>query len=133
MHKVSTLQNYSAGLLCFHQFADKCNIPESECMPAPYLLLAAFVADASVSKMPGKTISMWMSGLQAWHEINSAEWSDSDEFIVHIKTAAAKRGAHPSHPKHHPVTLEHLLTLHKGLQTSNSFDVAIWAVACQNM
>ncbi len=129
MHEVSTLQNYGAGLLCFHQFADKRNIPESERLPAPYLLLAAFVADASVSKTPGKTISTWMSGLRAWHEINSAEWAGSDEFVVHIKTAAAKRGARPSRPKRCPVTLEHLFALREGLKTSNSFDVAVWAVA----
>ncbi|PBK63116.1 hypothetical protein ARMSODRAFT_980294 [Armillaria solidipes] len=87
------------------------------------------MADASVSKTPGKTISTWMSGLRAWHEINSAEWSGGDEFVVHIKTAAAKRGACPSCPKRRPVTLEHLFALREGLQTSNSFDVAVWAVA----
>ncbi|KAK0451979.1 uncharacterized protein EV420DRAFT_1702088 [Desarmillaria tabescens] len=49
--------------------------------------------------------------------------------MVHIKTAAAKRGAHPSHPKRRPVTLEHLFALCEGLRMSNAFDVAVWAVA----
>ncbi len=128
-HEVATLRNYGAGLLRFHQFADKRGIPESQRMPASYLLLSAFVADASVNKTPGKTIGAWMSGLRAWHEINSATWAGGDEFVVHIKTATAKRGACPSRPKRRPVTLEHLFALHEGLQMTNSFDVAVWAVA----
>ncbi len=98
-------------------------------MPASYLLLAAFVADASVTHTPGKTISTWMSGLRAWHEINSVEWFGGDEFVVHIKTAAAKHGTRSSHPKRRPVTLEHLFALQNGLRLSNSFDAAVWAVA----
>ncbi|SJL12756.1 uncharacterized protein ARMOST_16187 [Armillaria ostoyae] len=70
-----------------------------------------------------------MSGLSAWHEINSAEWAGGNKFVIHIKTAAAKRGAHLFHPKHCPVILEHLFALCEGLQTSNSFNIAVWVVA----
>ncbi|KAF9038720.1 hypothetical protein BJ165DRAFT_1321210, partial [Panaeolus papilionaceus] len=62
---------YGAGLLHFHQFSDTFGISEEDCMPASAPLLASFVAHCRKS-YEGKTITLWLSGVQYWHIINQA-------------------------------------------------------------
>ncbi len=70
--KKSTLENYSTGLLRFHQFCDEHDIPESSRMPASVFLLSTFVAWASTKNIVAKTIGAWLTGVHGWHTLHGA-------------------------------------------------------------
>ncbi|KAF9022555.1 hypothetical protein BDZ89DRAFT_956497, partial [Hymenopellis radicata] len=125
----STRGNYGAGLLRFHQYCDDSEIPESMRMPASMLLLAGFVGWAVERNTPGNTIGKWMSGLHGWHTLNRAEWFGGDEFISLLKFSANKMNPPNRRPVRNPVSLEHLAALEAGLNMSNCFDAAVYAVA----
>jgi hypothetical protein len=76
----ATRSTYSAGLLRFTQFCDKYNISESDCMPASFILLVAFISEHA-GTVSGKTISGWLSGLKARHDTNSAEWCGDKRWV----------------------------------------------------
>ncbi|KAI0777839.1 hypothetical protein BD413DRAFT_448861, partial [Trametes elegans] len=124
---IRTRKNYGAGLLRFTQFCDDLRIPEAARMPAPEPLVAAFVARHAGS-VRLDTIGNWLAGLAVWHAINGAKWPSGNML------AYAKRGAKKLEPqplaKRPPVTLEHMHALFTGLNLSNTFDAAVFAVAC---
>ncbi|KAI0629180.1 hypothetical protein C8Q77DRAFT_1220377 [Trametes polyzona] len=106
-----TKKNYGAGLLCFTQFCDTMNVPEIVCMPAFEVLIAAFVAHHAGS-VRHDTINNWLAELAFWHALNGP-----------------KKIEPPPLPKRPPVTLEHMHALFAGLNLSNTFDAAVFAVA----
>ncbi len=122
-----TRSNYGAGLLRYHQFCDRFHIPESHRMPASELVLAAF-ASAWVGRVGSSTVDNWMAGLRFWHTINSAPWH-GDRLL---KAACATLGKlqPPPKPKRPPVTLEHMHALRSGLDLTDAFDAAVFALAC---
>ncbi|SJL14075.1 uncharacterized protein ARMOST_17530 [Armillaria ostoyae] len=125
----STLENYSAGLLRFHQFCDEREIPESARMPASVFLLSAFVAWASTKNIVAKTIGAWLTGVHGWHTLHGAPWYGGDDFVSLIKSSASKKATGSPRPKRRPVTIEHLIALQSRLNFKDSFDVAVFAVA----
>ncbi len=125
----STLENYGSGLLRFHQFCDEREIPKSSRMPASVFLLAAFVSWASTRNIVSQTIGTWLSGVHGWHTLHGAPWYGGDNFVSLIKTSATKKAPASSRPKHHPVSIDHLLTLQAQLNFHNSFNVAVFTVA----
>ena len=124
------LVNYSAGLLRFTHFCDDLDIAEDFRMPAPEWLLSAFVTTRGAGDVGKGALSAWILGLQLWHNINNALWSGG----AHLKRAlqGAARMAPPSlnWNKHIPVTLQHLQALRFHLTLTNTFDAAIFAMAC---
>ncbi|KAL1942665.1 hypothetical protein VTO73DRAFT_4905 [Trametes versicolor] len=125
--ETGTKKNYGAGLLRFTQFCDRLGIPESSRMPAPEPLIAAFVADFAGS-VRHDTISGWLSGLAVWHSINGAEWHGGK--MLAFTKKGAKKVEPPPLPKRPPVTLEHVHALFTGLRLDDTFDAAVFAVAC---
>ena len=118
--------NYKAGLLHFTQFCNTFNIPESIRMSAPKWLLAAFTAVAAGSVL-SSCVEGWLLGLSFWHSVNGAEWKGGNQLRI-TKAAVIKMVPESSkQAKRPPVTLEHMLSLLKGLNLSNSFDIAVWA------
>jgi hypothetical protein len=67
----SSRSTYGAGILRFNQFCDRWAIPESDRMPASYALLCAFIAEHKGS-FAGGTIKSWLSGIRAFHLVNSS-------------------------------------------------------------
>jgi hypothetical protein len=119
---------YAAGLLRFHQFADRVGLPEDDRMPASGITLAAFAAD-SAGDVSGKTIANWLAGIHAWHRINLAPWH-GDETLSAVRRAVKKLTPSTSvQPKRPPATVQHMHALVRGLDLSNSRDVAIFAAA----
>lgn len=93
-------------------------------MPASELLLSSFIANAA------GTVDNWLAGLHFWHTINGAQWHGKD-MLARTKTGVCKLVPISSkRTKRPPVTIEHLYALRQGLDTTNSFDAAVWAVAC---
>jgi hypothetical protein len=123
-----TLESYGAGLLRFHQFCDREQIPEAQRMPASYILLSAFISDFA-GKQSGKTIRSWLSGLRMWHLVNHAEWHGDDKWVLSLRKSADRAGVVFSLPPRHPITIEHLRTLRENLDLGNSLHASIWFVA----
>ncbi|OJA14702.1 hypothetical protein AZE42_13052, partial [Rhizopogon vesiculosus] len=125
-----TCSNYGAGLLRFTQFCDNLHIPESECMPASADLLSAFLSNAA-STISSSTANSWMAGLHYWHTVNGAIWNGADsDLLCHLHHGLVKLVPPNSKcTRRPPVTLEALNQLKHGLDLSNSFDVAVLAIA----
>lgn len=124
----NTCSNYGAGLLRFTQYCDSHHIPEHSRMPASEILLSSFAASAAGS-VSESALNNWLAGLQYWHVVNGATWHGSD-MLHHVRhrfakliPPSAKRAKHP------PVVIEALTTLKLGLDLSNAFDAAVWAIA----
>ncbi|KAH9946883.1 DNA breaking-rejoining enzyme [Amylocystis lapponica] len=96
-------------------------------MPAPEPLVAAFVAKWAGS-VARTTVDNWVAGLSFWHTINGAPWNGAR--MLRIVCTAVAKTAPSAKPKRSPVTVEHLFALRKGLDLTNSFDAAVYAVAC---
>ncbi|KAH9850064.1 hypothetical protein C2E23DRAFT_735920 [Lenzites betulinus] len=124
---IRTKKNYGAGLLRFTQFCDDYHVAEKDRMPASEPLIAAFVA-RHAGLVRYDTIGSWLSGLSIWHAINGARWQGSS--ILSYAKKGAKKLEPPPLPKRPPVTLEHMHALFIGLNLSNTFDAAVFAVAC---
>ncbi|KAG1888310.1 hypothetical protein F4604DRAFT_1570059, partial [Suillus subluteus] len=127
--KVKTCENYGAGLLRFHQYCDSRSIPEKNRMPASDCLLASFVASWA-RKVATTMAQNWLAGLHFWHNLHSAPWFGHG--LLHSATAGLTKVIPDSskHPHRPPVTLEHMHALFQGLNLSNAFDMATFAVAC---
>ncbi|TFK78483.1 DNA breaking-rejoining enzyme [Polyporus arcularius HHB13444] len=123
----NTRKNYGAGLLRFHQFCDNLRIPEADRMPASEILLSSFIASWA-GKVARTTIDNWLAGLAFWHTLNAAPWLGSR--ILKVTCAASLKLQPPPRPKRPPVTLEHMHALRDGLDLTDAFDAAVYAVAC---
>lgn len=123
----STAKNYGAGLLRFAQFCDELGVPEKERMPAPEYLLAAFLA-RHAGTVQHKTMGNWLAGLRLHHAVNGATWNG--EMMVGYAKKGARKLNPAQLPKRPPVTLEHLEALLKRLDLGNTFDAAVFALAC---
>ncbi|KAF5334719.1 hypothetical protein D9758_017359 [Tetrapyrgos nigripes] len=123
-----TKETYAAGLTRFTQYCDELNIDENQRMPADKLLIAGFVGE-HISKVSGSTISNWLSGLKAWHEMKGAPWCGDDCWIRMAHRTAHREGVIHKRKPRSPVTLHHLIVLHKALDFSIPFHIAVWAVA----
>ncbi|TFK77876.1 DNA breaking-rejoining enzyme [Polyporus arcularius HHB13444] len=122
-----TRKNYGAGLLRYHQFCNRFRIPEASRMPASELVLAAFVS-AWVGQVGSSTVDNWLAGLRFWHTAHAAPWH-GDRLLKAACTTIGKLQPPPK-PKRPPVTLEHMHALRSGLDLTNAFDAAVFALAC---
>jgi type IV secretory pathway TrbD component len=70
-----------------------------------------------------------LSGISFWHSVNSAKWNGDNQLWI-AKAAVLKMVPESSKKeKRLPVMLEHMLTLVRGLDLSNSFGLVVWACA----
>jgi hypothetical protein len=123
-----TRSNYGAGLLRFTQYCDLNSVPETDRMPASEVLLSAFAASAA-GQLSDKTLSSWLAGLHYWHTVNGAIWNGKD-MLHHVRRGFAKLVPPTSkRAKRPPVTIEAMTALRSGLDLSNAFDAAVWAIA----
>ena len=98
-------------------------------MPASELLLSAFIADTAGS-VRSSAINNWLASLHFWHILNAIPWY-SQEMLIQMKKGAQKLVPISSEcAKCPPTTIKHLHALPNGLDLTNSFDAAIWAIAC---
>ena len=123
-----TREVYGAGLLHFTQYCDMFGVSEGAHMLASDDLLGTF-ASSGAAKVVRGSIEQWVAGLRLWHSINGAPWLGGDclkRTLIGVGKVAPSSSRHLSCA---PVTHEHLLALLSALDFSNSFDIAMWAVA----
>lgn len=121
---------YGAGLLRFTQYCDSRQVLETDRMPASEILLTGFATVMAAGKVARTTLDNWLAGLHFWHTINGAPWHGKD-MLRTVKNGVSKLVPDTSkRAKRPPVTIEHMHALTRGLDLTNSFDAAVWAVAC---
>jgi hypothetical protein len=125
-----TREGWRAGLLRFNQYCDSINIPEEEHMPAPQILLGMFIANCGASKVSESCITTWIAGLHRYHQIHDAPWLGGDIVTLVKKGVAAQVPIEATRNPRAPITITHITALHTHLDHSNSFDSAVFAVAC---
>ena len=90
----------------------------------------AFMTTCGAGDIGKGALSTWLLRLQLWHNINNAPWSGG----VHLKRALQGTAwmAPPSLKwnKWFPVTLQHLQALRSHLTLTDTFDAAVFAMAC---
>jgi len=92
-------------------------------------LLALFSAHHT-GHTSDKTLNNWLASLHFWHTVNGSPWN-GNSMLHHVCRGFSKLFPPSSrHAKCPPVTLEALLCIpHDHLNLSNSFDLAVWALA----
>ncbi|KIO22795.1 hypothetical protein M407DRAFT_78823 [Tulasnella calospora MUT 4182] len=127
----STLTQYGVGLKRFAEFCDQEGISEEDRVPASEFLLCAFASAMALEVVQRTTLNTWLAGLRAWHLSQGAPWSlSSSDSMEMIKKAVAKRAPASKKTLRPPVTIQHLRALADHLDLLNSFDIAVFAVAC---
>ncbi|KAL1750814.1 hypothetical protein FB107DRAFT_294341 [Schizophyllum commune] len=126
-----TRKNYGAGLIRFAQFCDRYCVPEQLRMPASEALLSLFVAEMGAGKVHLGTVESWLAALALWHEVNGAQWKGG-RVLSRTKKGVANVSSQLLHrrPPRNPVSYPHMVALRRHLDLSNTFDSAVWAVAC---
>lgn len=125
-----TKKTYAAGLLRFNQFCDNHNVPEDARMPASGNLLAMFLSESAAGNVTDDCSRNWLAGLHFWHNIHDAEWhGDSDQVRSITKGVKKMVPISSRRPPRAPVTMRHMYALRERLSTSNSYDVAVLALA----
>jgi len=125
-----TLKNYAAGLSRFTKFCDDFSIPESDRMPASEFILSSFVTTRGAGSVGKSAIKSWLLGVELWHCINSAPWHGGAELARCVEGAVKLAPVSSHRAKRDPVTIEHIHSLRRNLDLTNSFDIAVFAIAC---
>ena len=126
----NTLKNYAAGLTHFTKFCDDIKVPEADHMPASEAILSTFVTTYGAGSVGKGAIKTWVLGLELWNRINDAPWLGGAVLQRAIEGSArlAPKSSHLA--KRDPVTIDHICALHRHLDLTNSFDIAVFAIAC---
>ncbi|KLO04247.1 hypothetical protein SCHPADRAFT_758613 [Schizopora paradoxa] len=123
----STQATFGSGLLAFHAFCDKHEIPEHMRAPCSSDLLSAFVASLAGS-YSHSTISNYVAGVRAWHIIHRVEWDVHDAHLKQL-LSGAQRLAPPSSTREQrqPFLLSHLLRIRDQCDFSKPVHAAVFA------
>ena len=124
------LTNYATGLVGLTKFCDDFNVPEIDCMPASELLLATFITTCGAGMVSNSAILSWLAGLQLWHLVNNAPWHGAALLKRAAEGSSRLAPGSSCRPKCASVTLQHIQALCNHLDLTDTFDAAIFAVAC---
>lgn len=126
----STLEMYGAGLLAFHVFCNKHEIPESQRTPAGTDILMSFVATLA-GLYTGSTICNYFYAVHAWHILHHIPWVLEDQEAIEaiLKGSQALTPPSSTRPPCLPVTVAALLKIQESLDLTQSRDAAVWACA----
>jgi hypothetical protein len=123
----NTRETYGTGLLLFHIFCDKKNLPETQRAPASGLLLSAFTATLTGS-YASKSIGNYLYGVRAWHIIHGISWHPNElETQGILKAANALRPASSKRKPRLPFTVDYILALRSQFDLSVPLDAAVFS------
>ena len=125
----STTQTYGAGLLVYHLFCDKFNIPEELRAPASTDLMVSFVSTLA-GAYSGSAVRNYVSAVRAWHILHRLPWQlDQDALDTSIRASQKLAPSSSARAVRQPVTPQILLAIRASLNLSEGRDAAIWACA----
>jgi hypothetical protein len=123
----STAETYGSGLLVYHIFCDRENLPEDQRAPASPVTIASFVSSLA-GCYSGKTLSNYFYGVRAWHILHGAPWAvNENEMDALLKAAGNLTPASSKRKQRLPFTPKVLNIIHANLNLSLHFDAAVWA------
>ena len=125
-----THEGWGASLLQFNQYCDSIGLPEEGQMPTSELLLALFVTNCAAGNISGSMVNKWINGIHQGHQIADAPWYGGQLLSQAKKGMLNLVPAMSQCEKCYLVTLRHLDAPHSQLDLSNSFDAAVYAIAC---
>ena len=99
-------------------------------MPASESLLSIFITTHGAGRVGKGTLLSWLSGLQLWHVINGTPWNGGAHLSRAVKGVASFAPSSSFRAPRLPVTIHHLRVLKQDLDITNTFDAAVWAIAC---
>ena len=99
-------------------------------MPSLEWLLSAFLMLRGASSVSKGTMTVWLQGLHLWHAVNHAPWFSGAHLQQALQGSSNASPASSSNPKRKPASLAHFQALLHVLCLMNTFDVAVFAVAC---
>jgi hypothetical protein len=123
----STAETYGSGLLMYHIFCDRENLPEDQCAPTSPITIAVFVLSLA-GCYSGKTLSNYFYGV--WHILHGVTrtWSvNEDEMDALLRVASNLTPASSKRKQQLPFTPMVLKTVHAHLNLSVHLDAAVWA------
>ena len=123
----ATQATYGAGLLTFHIFCDRKDIPEDLRAPVDDLVLKSFIA-AMAGIYSATAITNYVSAVRAWHIIHGARWrAGGPEIEVIVKGAKQMAPTSTTCEKCEPMMVDYIVKLHTGLVDNISLDVTVFA------
>jgi len=99
-------------------------------MPASKFLLSMFITIHGPSSMGNSVMKTWMEDLCLWHMINDTPWHGSHLLCCTLRGTAKVAPPSTHQSKRDLVTIDHLKALQCHLNLSDTFDIAVFAVAC---
>ena len=118
---------YGAGLLMWHCFCDAKSIPEPGRAPATQAVISAFITHLA-SAYSGKTISGYLSGVQAWHILHGLPWVFDKKVVDTMLRAAEKLTPNTSRRKKRSLyTPAFISVIHSQLDLDKPLDMAVFA------
>ena len=123
----STHKAYSSGILAYHVYCDKMEIPEEKRTPTSQLVIASFIASMA-GAYSGASISNYIYGIRAWHILHGLKWE-----LNQLKTDALLKGADcmtlssSKKKKRQPYTPEFMSRIHEQLNLEDLLDTTVFA------
>lgn len=120
----STTETYGAGLLVYHVFCDRNNVPDAQRAPCSQDLLLAWISTMA-GTYAGTSVGNYVSGLHAWHVIHGIPWT-----IAKPDLSTIIRGAENLQPnqarlkKRQPYTVEYMEKVLTELDPNDPLDAA---------
>ena len=122
----STKATYGTGLLIFHIFCDRNDIPESSHCPAPASLLLVFIVSCTGFYL-GSTISNYVAGLKAWHTLHRQAWSVNPDSLKRCLEGMVKLAPVSAKcPQRAPFTTNIIILFRQYLCLNEPLDAAIF-------
>ncbi|OCH88221.1 hypothetical protein OBBRIDRAFT_813754 [Obba rivulosa] len=123
----STLSVFGTGLLVWHVYCDKKNVPEAQHALALQTLLSGFLATLA-GAYAGGSIANYLYGVQAWHILHGVRWViNNDETKVMLRAVEWEEPASSQRKKRLPYTVDFLTRIKAHLDLDTPLNAAVWA------
>lgn len=123
----STRRAYGSAILVYNVWADECGLSDLERFPATNSVIIAFTS-ACTGSYSGRTISGYISGIRAWHDVHSVAWAVNEEDVARIaRGSKAHEPDSAKRRKRDPYTKDLLAQIRAQLDLAVPLDAAVWA------
>ena len=122
----STKETYGSGLLVYHTFCNRKEVPEDQWAPASPALISTFISTLAGSYV-ASTITNYVSGVHAWHTIHSLPWALNSDELDALFRASKSLAPTPSKPPREPYTIEAICKIRQHLTLSEPLHAAVFA------
>jgi hypothetical protein len=128
--EISTRRSYGTGLLLYNVYADTRGLSETARFPPSPQILVGFVAAITGAYASG-TISTFLSGLRAWHNVHLLPWLGNDVLLSKLVRGAEKHApAHSTLSQKPPLLPPEVVAILAKLDPTVPLDCSCRAALC---